>query len=706
MSDIVFTTVLAGATSRLTFGQLPAGVASVGASVEMLGIGSATPVPALAVSAVTNNSVTVLWSNYTAGRQVTVKITVYVSEAVISGSTQILTAATVVVAGDLEVLGSITSAGGLTSSFYIDAAEYGLSTSATGVVNRAAMAAAVAAAQAAQLPLLISSGNYNIDVAATQNTGAIPITGAVEIFGAGIIGQTVFTATGYSPATGATMFRCAPGAGYSVSISNIKLVGPNASLMTEDINVAWAFWLGGGVTITYQNVEFRKWMQATKASPEYPTYPGLGNKQFYRSCEIGFYVTGPLHIEGTTSGYDIIEFDDCEFEWDSAIVPVPIGAGSNGSYDATYVNVGVSFAMNNCRVLSTGGHTAGTASSGWLHYGGSGVPLYARCTNTSFAALVRCGMINASTTTTLVTDCTFNIGATYSAMNLRGDIDISVCSFNAYGLAAYGILDGNAIACAVNATTCTFTKVTTGFNYYARRLVASASKVWTFANCTFGSTDTGGSCVGVDAGTVVLNTCVFTGTTGVYSVRLQGGRANLISCQTTGTKPHYVDTASAAATLYLWGCSWAQSAATEINTASGLAISILGGECTTFSNEGFRLSGSTPANITGQFQCARGGAGSYSYSAGTLQLSVNGDTYLINEGAGPTINDINMLGSSGVGNTAADRNRMMTATVKLYVTQAFTLGAAGNIVAAGGARAVASIVTLQYFPTLTKWVEV
>jgi len=44
--------------------------------------------------------------------------------------------------------------------------------------------------------------------------------------------------------------------------------------------------------------------------------------------------------------------------------------------------------------------------------------------------------------------------------------------------------------------------------------------------------------------------------------------------------------------------------------------------------------------------------------------------------------------------------------VKLRVVQAFTLGNAGNIVAAGSERAVGAVVILKYFPSAAKWFEV
>ena len=76
------------------------------------------------------------------------------------------------------------------------------------------------------------------------------------------------------------------------------------------------------------------------------------------------------------------------------------------------------------------------------------------------------------------------------------------------------------------------------------------------------------------------------------------------------------------------------------------------------------------------------------------------------EDGGPTIDTINMLGSQTGGTVPTDQNRFCGATVKLRVVQAFTLGNAGNIVAAGSARSVRAVVTLQYFPSAAKWHEV
>jgi len=110
------------------------------------------------------------------------------------------------------------------------------------------------------------------------------------------------------------------------------------------------------------------------------------------------------------------------------------------------------------------------------------------------------------------------------------------------------------------------------------------------------------------------------------------------------------------------------------------------------------------ANLTGNLQCRRG-VGSYTYTAGVLFLNWNYDTYDLNEGGGPTIDTINMLGSQTGGAVPTDQNRFCGATVKLRAVQAFTLGNAGNIVAVGSERGIGTVVTLQYFPSAAKWYE-
>ena len=110
-------------------------------------------------------------------------------------------------------------------------------------------------------------------------------------------------------------------------------------------------------------------------------------------------------------------------------------------------------------------------------------------------------------------------------------------------------------------------------------------------------------------------------------------------------------------------------------------------------------------NLIGNLQCRRA-IGNYSYADGVLFLNWNYDTYEINEGGGPTIDTINMLGSQAGGTVPTDQNRFCGATVKLRAVRAFTLGNTGNVVAAGSERAVGAVVTLQYFPSAAKWYEV
>ena len=181
----------------------------------------------------------------------------------------------------------------------------------------------------------------------------------------------------------------------------------------------------------------------------------------------------------------------------------------------------------------------------------------------------------------------------------------------------------------------------------------------------------------------------------------------------SGTKPNYIDTTVGAATLEYWGVRWGSSATapTEINAPSA-ALTIRGADNQMAESSGqaigfVLLNNTNITNLTGNLQCRRG-VGGYTYTNAdrVLRLNWNYDTYEINEGGGPTIATINMLGSQTGGTVPTDQNRFCGAIVKLRVVQAFTLGNAGNIVAAGSERAVGTVVTLQYFPSAAKWHEV
>src|SRR5262249_13959035 len=151
---------------------------------------------------------------------------------------------------------------------------------------------------------------------------------------------------------------------------------------------------------------------------------------------------------------------------------------------------------------------------------------------------------------------------------------------------AYGVLDDQTADTEIGFSNCYFGAADgNGWLYGASR--TTGIKPWRFVNCTFGDMAAGGSAVLVNAAMVLFDNCNFAGTTGVYSVRVQGGTAVLNRCLMSGIKPNYIDTTVAAATLEYWGVRWGNSATarTEINAPSA-ALTIRGAD-----NEMFESSG-------------------------------------------------------------------------------------------------------------------
>jgi hypothetical protein len=290
---------------------------------------------------------------------------------------------------------------------------------------------------------------------------------------------------------------------------------------------------------------------------------------------------------------------------------------------------------------------------------------------------------------------------------------VSGCQFLGDDLAYYAINDSPGQDVAVTAVGCQFGRVGQGNGYlYAIRRITAGSKDWTFVGCEFNDINSSGNCAAVNAAAkMTFQDCVFQPGSGVYSALASAGTLVLNDCCFKSSRGVYVEGADGNAILELNRNRWDVSALTQINSPGSNTIKIRGSdnqfyEGTPGVGEGFFIVGSSGlSNLTGDIQCRRG-VGVYSFASNVLTVNLGHDTYEVDESGTPAINTINMAGSAGGGSSASDLNRFHNARVTLRAKQAFSLGSSGNIVAAGGARAVDSIVTLQYFPVDAKWYDV
>src|SRR5439155_11025708 len=165
-------------------------------------------------------------------------------------------------------------------------------------------------------------------------------------------------------------------------------------------------------------------------------------------------------------------------------------------------------------------------------------------------------------------------------------------------------------------------------------------KLWRVECCTFGDLNAAGSAILVNTGKVLVRDCVFASSTGVYSVRLQGGTAIVESCRHTNAKGIYCDAFTGDCVLELYNNRFDISCQPQLNPYGASKIKIRGEQNRFYENpasygEGFFLvgGGAGVANLSGDLQCGRG-IGAYSYAAGVLTINWNYDTFSIDEGGG------------------------------------------------------------------------
>lgn len=620
---------------------------------------------------------------------------------------------------------------GTTNLHYVDATTYGLKASNTGTQNNTAMALAIVAAVSAGQELHIPAGTFKFNFHGIGGTGAMVLTTSITVRGAGI-GKTILKADGFVEGTyvgdnitnqndnGSSLFRVSPNTG-DVVLTDMTWQGPPVVSITGDNNVCWALWGGGGGTVRIERIDTLLWNQTIKFSPEYPAYPGVGTKFTAVDSHLGYRSSGAiLHISGTDADKDSSDFIRVVFEYNDYGTPtVTMQPTSNGEYPCAYINTGVAFSAVDTWFKKSGRGTGATASAvGWLHYGSSyyngqnNVPRYARCVNCLFdTGVEQIQMYTNSYATTQIMGSVFHTGEGDVGIEAAGPVVLNGTQFLGENGAGEAILDVSGHDVSITATNCVFGRYGQNDGYTIEVIrQTDGTQEWRFSHCEFNDIHAGGIQVQLQRGRVFLDSCVFQGTTGTYALVAQEGFAVLNDNVFKGL-PIYADGNYGATTLELNRNRWDVSAQVQLQGAAGNTITVRGVdnrfyEGTAGKGEGFSIvNASGVSNITGSIT-SKPGVGAYIYASNILSISLNYDTYAIDEGGTPAINNIGMAGSSASGVVSNDHNRVHNSRIYLLVKQAFSLGSSGNIIAAAGTRIVNSVVTLQYFPALAKWVEI
>jgi hypothetical protein len=252
------------------------------------------------------------------------------------------------------------------------AEDFGLLTSNSGADNAIALAAAVASAISTGKVLVIPPGTFEVSVHGAALFGVASMTATCRIRGSGK-SLTKLKAVNFNETADASamLFRKPAGA-FAVWLESMWLEGPDAADLTIDTNNIWSLWGGGGGEIHLHDIKTTLWCQAIKLSNEYPSFPGASDKIFLTgACEIGFRCTGLLHNEGNDPTSALFYSRGTTWSKDLGVPQLTTGPASNGSYDCTYINRGVTIDIDGDRFLNA------DTGFGLLHYGGSAAPLAA-----------------------------------------------------------------------------------------------------------------------------------------------------------------------------------------------------------------------------------------------------------------------------------------------------------------------------------------
>jgi hypothetical protein len=652
------------------------------------------------------------------------------------------------------------TAAGTTNPHYIDATAYGLKASKTAPENETAMAAAIAATPANWV-LLIPTGRFKINL---HGRGALNhqfiFTRSITLKGAGK-GQTILKADGFVEGAysnhgtqpnpnwlidapndnGAALFLRGGGT-HNVLITDMTLEGPDAGDITGDNNVCWAIYSrGGGGKLELERVDTLLWNQAIKCSPDSdangtPNYPSKGTQFKATDCSLGFLSSnGVLMIESPydlgPDGTNSCRLVRCIGDGNDFGHPTQaMQPTSNGEYACTYINRGVNFEAIDCWFKkSLHGIDRSSPSHGFLHYGGGylpnvpssewyvqgvgGIPQFSRAINCIFDDCEN-QLLSCQTAPTMVQNCEFHTRAGYIAAQVNNDLHLTDCKFRCEDGAVYFITDSNGHEGAVFANGCVFGTVGQGGGavYSVRRFLDHA-RPWKLSNCHFEDVFSGGSAIGLDAGSMDLHDLTFNVQNGVFSVRVSGGdcrAGNLHFCE--GSKPIYVDGFVGDASFeWLPGHHYDGDAQFQIQKG-GVGTVTLRGVPKFWKLPGdpsqgiFIVASAGVASLSGTLTLAPG-IGDYFITGSDVHGDWNHDTLVIDEPGNPSFDNFYLYGQLVPGVTHQDYLRFFTGRVYLVVQQGFAWSGNGNVVPKTTAqRAVGTILVYQYVPALGKFYEV
>lgn len=638
-------------------------------------------------------------------------------------------------AQQLAVIQALAANGGSSGggSSAISAATFGFLPTATGVQNQAAWVLAIAAARADNVPLFIPDGTYDCNghslapIYGGAGVGAsLVFPGSVEVFGAGP-GKTILAISGWieptysDPVTiidqndnAAALMVVQPVDGIEVKLSNLTLKGPAEADLTHALSNVWGIYSGGGGSLELNNVFFENFNQSIKFSNNFPAFPGTGTRFSMIGGYDQFRGLGFLH-EGDSDSEDFHDELKCRHRYQSDLAALISQLPTiSAACHCLYISNGVSLRTIQNTYEETGG-SGGESGCAWRHYsvGDSGVPKYSQSIGDVFLSGCAAAIIpNPNFVSTILGPTIHTADRTgNTAIQCPGPVIIDGLHMIGVGGASFGISDGAFTSGRVELSN----SLIEGDWVYAFSRINDAADRWKIGpNVEMRCTSTGGGAAvrtlggGIDFDGVLFD--VTGGGTGA-SAFLKGGSVRMGNTRfTAGCKKLVIAADTAALSVeFQPGVIWDDSTRPAITPAAFIVT--LSGQTDWYQGLGFQLTAPPSSQLVGSLQ-ARPGIGTYAKSGASpniaLALPSNADTYVIDEAASPTIDNINMAGQAGGGAVANDLNCAYQPTVQLYVKQAFALGGTGNIVASGGLRPVGSVITLTYVNTLgtPKWVEV
>lgn len=623
------------------------------------------------------------------------------------------------------------AAGSAVNAGVISAASYGVSPDNDGDTNNAAMIPAIAAAVAAGQELLLPPGDLDLGMHAQPSTAGLPgaaaLVASVTIRGAGT-DATVLVSDGWveptysGPVTiisqndnATAMIAIAPGLNVNIKLADMTLRGPPEADLTHALSNVWGIYCGGGGSLTLERVNFENFNQSIKLSPNYPAFPGAGTRFVMFDCYDQFRGTGVLHEAATGSE----DFDDqlkCRHRYQSNLAALISQLPTiSAACHCLYISNGVSLRTIQNTYEETGG-SGGESGCAWRHYsvGDAEVPKYSESIGDVFLSGCAAAIIPNPNFVSTIQDPTIHTAdrSGNTAIQTPGPVIIDGLHMIGASASSFGISDGAFTSGRVSVSN----SVIEGDWLYPLSRVNDAADRWKIGpNVEFRCTSSGGGGgVRILGGGLDIDGALFDvtgGGTGA-SMFLKGGSVRMGNTRfSSGCKYMVISADQANLSVEFLPGNLSELATRPMFVTPEAFIATLAGDAGWLGDLGFTLSTAPSSQLNGSLQVAQG-VGTYTASGASpnvaLTLAWDGDTFVIDQAAGPTIDSIHMAGAIAGGAVVNDLNAPCQATVKLYVKQAFTLGNTGNIVAAGGARTVGAIVTLTYMNTIATpaWVEV